>query len=142
MIKQLSIFVENEAGRLAEITAELAKAGVDIRALSVADTTNFGILRLIVDKPDEAERILREAGLTVSLTGVIAVGIPDQPGGFAAAMRALADASIDIEYMYAFISRDEGRACVILRVEDNAAAVAALEKNGIQLLGEDKVYSM
>lgn len=86
MIKQLSIFVENKAGRLAEITAELAKAGVDIRALSVADTTNFGILRLIVDKPDEAERILREAGLTVSLTGVIAVGIPDQPGGFAAAM--------------------------------------------------------
>ena len=142
MIKQLSIFVENKAGRLAEITAELAKAGVDIRALSVADTTNFGILRLIVDKPDEAERILREAGLTVSLTGVSAVGIPDQPGGFAAAMRALADASIDIEYMYAFISRDEGRACVILRVEDNAAAVAALEKNGIQLLGEDKVYSM
>ena len=69
MIKQLSIFVENKAGRLAEITAELAKAGVDIRALSVADTTNFGILRLIVDKPDEAERILREAGLTVSLTG-------------------------------------------------------------------------
>ena len=134
--------MENKAGRLAEITAELAKAGVDIRALSVADTTNFGILRLIVDKPDEAERILRVAGLTVSLTGVIAVGIPDQPGGFAAAMRALADASIDIEYMYAFISRDEGRACVILRVEDNAAAVAALEKNGIQLLGEDKVYSM
>ena len=143
MIKQLSIFVENKAGRLAEITAELAKAGVDIRALSVADTTNFGILRLIVDKPpDEAERILREAGLTVSLTGVIAVGIPDQPGGFAAAMRARADASIDSEYMSAFISRDEGRACVILRVEDNAAAVAALEKNGIQLLGEDKVYSM
>ena len=105
MIKQLSIFVENKAGRLAEITAVLADAGIDIRALSVADTTNFGILRLIVDKPDEAERILREAGLTVSLTGVIAVGIPDRPGGFAAAMRALADASIDIEYMYAFISR-------------------------------------
>ena len=142
MIKQLSIFVENKAGRLAEITAELAKAGVDIRALSVADTTNFGILRLIVDKPDEAEAALKAAGLTVSLTNVIAIGIPDQPGGFAAAMRALADASIDIEYLYAFISRDEGRACVILRVEDNAAAVAALEKNGIQLLGEDKVYSM
>ena len=141
-IKQLSVFVENKAGRLAEITAILAQAGIDIRALSVADTTNFGILRLIVNKPMEAEKALKEAGLTVSLTSVLAIGIPDEPGGFAAAMRALADASIDIEYMYAFISRDEGRACVILRVEDNAAAVAALEKNGIQLLGEDKVYSM
>ena len=141
-IKQISIFVENKSGRLAEITAAIAAAGIDIRALSIADTTNFGILRLIVDKPDEAEAALKAAGLTVSLTNVIAIGIPDQPGGFAAAMRALADASIDIEYMYAFISRDEGRACVILRVEDNAAAVAALEKNGIQLLGEDKVYSM
>ena len=142
MIKQLSIFVENKAGRLAEITAELAKAGVDIRALSVADTTNFGILRLIVDKPDEAERILREAGLTVSLTGVIAVGSPDQPGGFAAAMRALADASIDIEYMYAFISRDEGRACVILRVENNEAACEVLHGAGIRLMNDEDISSL
>lgn len=78
-IKQLSLFVENKPGRLAEITAIIAGAGIDIRALSIADTTNFGILRIIVDKPDEAERILREAGLTVSLTNVIAIGIPDVP---------------------------------------------------------------
>ncbi len=142
MIKQLSIFVENKAGRLAEITALLAKAGVDIRALSVADTTNFGILRLIVDKPAAAEQVLREAGLTVSLTDVIAVGIPDQPGGFASAMQALAEESIDIEYMYAFISRDEGRACVILRVENVEAAVAALNSRNIELLGEERVYTM
>ncbi len=142
MIKQLSIFVENKAGRLAEITALLAKAGVDIRALSVADTTNFGILRLIVDKPAAAEQVLRDAGLTVSLTDVIAVGIPDQPGGFASAMKALAEKSIDIEYMYAFISRDEGRACVILRVENDQAAIAALSSGGIELLGEDRVYTM
>lgn len=82
-IKQLSLFVENKSGRLAEITSIIAGAGIDIRALSIADTTNFGILRIIVDKPDEAERILREAGLTVSLTNVIAIGIPDVPGGFA-----------------------------------------------------------
>ena len=142
MIKQLSIFVENKAGRLAEITALLAKAGVDIRALSVADTTNFGILRLIVDKPTAAEQVLRDAGLTVSLTDVIAVGSPDQPGGFASAMKALAEESIDIEYMYAFISRDEGRACVILRVENDQAAIAALSSRGIELLGEDRVYTM
>ncbi len=142
VIKQLSIFVENKAGRLAEITATIAAAGIDIRALSIADTTNFGILRLIVDKPDVAEKALREAGLTVSLTNVIAVGIPDQPGGFAVAMKALADENVDIEYMYAFISRDEGRACVILRVGDNDAAIAALQKNGVEILTPEKIYSL
>ena len=86
-IKQLSVFVENKSGRLAEITAVLAGAGIDIRALSIADTTNFGILRIIVDKPFEAETALKEAGLTVSLTSVLAIGIPDEPGGFAAATK-------------------------------------------------------
>ena len=88
-IKQISVFVENKSGRLGEITSILAKAGIDIRALSIADTTNFGILRLIVNRPDAAEEALRAAGLTVSLTNVIAIGIPDQPGGFAAAAAAL-----------------------------------------------------
>lgn len=93
-IKQLSVFVENKSGRLAEITAVLAGAGIDIRALSIADTTNFGILRIIVDKPFEAETAPKEAGLTVSLTSVLAIGIPDEPGGFAAAMKALAAAGV------------------------------------------------
>ena len=141
-IKQISIFVENKSGRLAEITAVIAAAGIDIRALSIADTTDFGILRLIVNKPDEAEAALKAAGLTVSLTNVIAVGIPDQPGGFAVAMKALADAAIDVEYMYAFISRDEGRACVILRVENNDAAIEVLRKNGIEILDSDRIYAM
>ena len=95
-----------------------------------------------MDKPDVAEKALREAGLTVSLTNVIAVGIPDQPGGFAVAMKALADENVDIEYMYAFISRDEGRACVILRVGDNDAAIAALQKNGVEILTPEKIYSL
>ncbi len=141
-IKQISIFVENKSGRLAEITAVIAAAGIDIRALSIADTTDFGILRLIVNKPDEAEAALKAAGLTVSLTNVIAVGIPDQPGGFAVAMKALANAAIDVEYMYAFISRDEGRACVILRVENNDAAIEVLRKNGIEILDSDRIYAM
>lgn len=141
-IKQISLFVENKSGRLAEITSIIAKAGIDIRALSIADTTNFGILRMIVDKPDEAEKSLREAGLTVSLTNVIAVGIPDVPGGFAAAMKALSDENISVEYMYAFISRDQGRACVILRVEDNDGAIRALQKGQVEILSEDKIYSL
>ena len=86
-IQQLSIFVENKSGRLAEITETIGKANVDIRAISVADTSDFGILRLIVDKPKEAVEVLRAAGLTVSLTSVIAIGIDDQPGEFAKAMR-------------------------------------------------------
>ena len=142
LIKQLSIFVENKAGRLAQIAAVIAEAGIDIRALSIADTTNFGILRLIVDKPDEAEQALKDAGLTVSLTNVIAIGIPDHPGGFASAMKCLADAGRGIEYMYAFISRDQGRACVILRVEDNEKAIAALKQGGVEILTSDRIYKM
>lgn len=140
LIKQLSIFVENKAGRLAEITAILAKAGIDIRALSIADTTNFGILRLIVDKPDEAEKVLKDAGLTVSLTNVIGVGIPDKPGGFSSAMKCLADAGMGVEYMYAFISRDQGRACMILRVGDNERAIQALQQDGVEILTSDRIY--
>ncbi len=142
LIKQLSIFVENKSGRLAEITDIIAQAGIDIRALSIADTTNFGILRLIVDKPDEAEQALKAAGLTVSLTNVIAIGIPDKPGGFASAMKCLAKAGIGIEYMYAFISRDEERAYVILRVADNHRAITTLQQNNVEILAGDSVYTM
>ncbi len=143
LIKQLSIFVENKSGRLAEITAIMAQAGVDIRALSIADTTDFGILRIIVDKPDIAAEALKKAGLTVSLTNVIAIGIEDRPGGFAKAMKALNDAHISVEYMYAFISRDQGRACVLLRVENNEAAIDVLQETpDVELLSEDKIYTM
>ena len=141
-IKQLSVFVENKSGRLAEITAIIAAAGIDIRALSIADTTDFGILRLVVDQPDKAEQILREAGLTVSLTNVIAVGLPDRPGGFAAVMQALGRRGIGVEYMYAFVSRDDERAYLIMRVPDNEAAMRALQEGGHELLDENSVYKM
>lgn len=141
-IQQLSIFVENKSGRLAEITETIGKANVDIRAISVADTSDFGILRLIVDKPKEAVEVLRAAGLTVSLTSVIAIGIDDQPGEFAKAMRVLADGNIGVEYMYAFISRDKGKAFVILRVLETDKAVACLEQNGITLLTVEDIYGM
>ncbi len=142
LIKQISVFVENKEGRLAEITETIAKAGVDIRALSIADTTDFGILRLIVDKPHETEKVLRDSGFTVSVTSVIAVGIDDVPGGFAKPMRVLANAHIDVEYMYAFISRDTKKAYVILRVNDNATAAKALEEAGIALLDENGFHDM
>ncbi|HIR47294.1 MAG TPA: ACT domain-containing protein [Candidatus Caccousia avicola] len=141
-IQQLSIFVENKSGRLAEITEILGQAGVDIRAISVADTSDFGILRLIVDKPKEAVEALRAANLTVSLTSVIAVGIDDKPGEFAKAMRVLADGEIGVEYMYAFISRDKGKAYVILRVLESDKAVECLKASGISLLNAEEIYGM
>ncbi|MBQ1206686.1 MAG: ACT domain-containing protein [Clostridia bacterium] len=138
-IKQLSVFVENKDGRLAEITTIIAKAGIDIRALSIADTTEFGILRLVVDKPFEAEKILKEAGLTVSLTDVIAIGIPDRTGGFAETITAVADKAVGVEYMYAFISRQQGRAYLIMRVADNETAIAALKAQGCDILDGESV---
>ena len=136
IIKQISIFVENKAGRLAEITEAIANAGIDIRALSIADTTDFGILRLIVDKPEDAAAQLKDAGITVSVTNVIAIGIDDVPGAFSKPMKILADAGVDVEYMYAFITRKSEKAYVILRVADNDAAAKVLLDNGVELLDE------
>ena len=141
-IKQISVFVENKKGRLAEITEALANAKVDIRALSIADTTDFGILRLIVDKPDEAAAALKELGVTVSITNVIAIGIEVAPGAFSVPMRLLADAGIDVEYMYAFITRKSERAYVILRVNDNDIAAKILVDKGVELLDEEGFHSL
>ncbi len=138
-IKQLSVFVENKQGRLSEITGILQGAGVDIRALSLADTTDFGILRLIVDKEEAAEAALRGAGFTVSLTPVIAAGIADHPGGLAEAMALLRDGGISVEYMYAFISRRKEMAYVILRVDDNGKAAELLQKAAFPLLTEEEI---
>ena len=142
IIKQLSIFVENKKGRLAEITKAIAAAGVDIRALSIADTTDFGILRLIVNKPDVAADALKEKGITVSVTNVIAVGIDDTPGAFSVPMQILADADIDVEYMYAFITRKSEKAYVILRVADNDAAAKVLADKGVDVLSEEEFHEM
>lgn len=141
-INQISIFVENKSGRLADITETLGKANVDIRALSVADTTDFGILRLIVDKPDTACMVLKDKGLTVSLTKVIAISVDDTPGSFAKAMRVLADNGMDVEYMYAFITREDGRAYVILRVDDNERALEIFKNNSIEIVTSDRIYNI
>jgi hypothetical protein len=142
IIKQISIFVENKKGRMAEITKVIGEAGIDIRALSVADTTDFGILRLIVDKPEQAVLALKEAGITVSLTDVIAVELADKPGSFAGVVGVLSDADINIEYMYAFIGRGPGMAYVVMRVESPETAIAALEKQGVRLMGSAEIYNL
>lgn len=140
LIKQLSVFVENKMGRMAEITAVLGEAGVDIRALSIADTSDFGILRLIVNNPDSALEALKKAGATVTLTDVIAVGIKDKPGEFAKVVKIMSDAGVGIEYMYAFISRTDSEAYVIMRIEDTQKGAEIMLKNGVKLLSSDEIF--
>lgn len=133
-IQQLSIFVENKPGRMAEIARMIADEGIDIRALSLADTDSYGILRLIVDHPEAARKALQDRGLTLSLTDVLAVQMADHPGGFAEVLDVLSRGDINIEYMYAFIGQKSGSAVVILRVNDNAEAARLLSAGGIGLL--------
>jgi len=135
-VKQLSVFIRNEKSRLSTVSGILADAGIDIRALSLADTTNFGILRLIVDKPDKAVEALTKSGLTSKLTNVIAVELDDTPGSFAKVVGFLADGGIDIEYLYAFISHKPNKAAAIFRVQDNESAEKLLESHGITIINE------
>lgn len=142
LVKQISIFLENKSGRLAEVTRILGENNIDISALSIADTTHFGILRLIVNNPEKAEEILKDHGFTVSGTNVIAVGIQDKPGGLSQALEVLDRENIGIEYMYAFVGKAEGEALVILRVEDPDRAIAVLKNHGVRVLMSDQVYKL
>ena len=139
-IKQISVFVENKKGRLYGITNELAQAGVDIRALSLADTTDFGILRLIVDNSELAVDTLKNAGYTVTLTKVLAVNIQDSPGGFAKVVKVLGDKDIDIEYLYAFVSRKTDAAYVVIRVEDSDLTAKILGEAGIEVVSDEQLF--
>jgi len=142
LIDQLSIFVANRHGRLTEITEILADARIDIRALSLADTTDFGILRLIVNNPTYAEERLKASGLTVRLTKVIAAKLEDVPGALNKVLRILTRADISVEYAYAFITPKNADACVILRVENNEKAIEALTKNDVKLLSPSEIYEI
>ena len=141
-IEQLSVFVENKPGRLVEALEALAGAGIDLRALSLADTADFGILRVIVDRPSHALEVLQEAGYLVKSSEVISVVVGDRPGGLASVLRVLADAGVDVEYTYAFVAHSHDKAFVILRVVDNDAAISVLKDNGVSLLAQDEVYGM
>lgn len=140
MIKQISLFLENRTGRLAQITKLLADNGIDIRALSIAETSDYGILRIIVNDPDSAVEMLKSTGITATVTEVLGIAVNDIPGGFAAAISVLSDANIAIDYLYAFISRKDGLANVILRVGNNAAAAKVLANAGIKLVSQDDIF--
>ena len=141
-IKQLSIFIENKPGKLVEALETLAGAKIDMRALSLADTADFGILRVIVDKPEEAQGIMQEAGFLVKINNVIPVAIGDKPGGLAGVLRILADAGTDVEYTYAFVAHSRDSAYVILRVTDNDTAIDALKKGNVSILTEEQIHNL
>ncbi len=134
-VKQLSVFVENRTGTMVEIIQVLGECGIDIRALSIADTTDFGILRLIVSDPERALSALKERNITVSIE-VIGVKLVDRPGGLANVLTILRDGDISVEYMYAYVSKSEENACIILRVSDTERALNILNDHGVSIVDE------
>ncbi len=142
LVKQISVFLENKSGRLAEVTKTLSANKIDIRALYIADTTEYGILRMIVDKPDKAMDLLKRSGFTVSTTNVIAIAIADTPGTLDDALEVLSSGGISVEYLYAFVGRASTDAIVVIRVEMPESAIKALEAAGIRVIGAKEVYGL
>ena len=141
-IKQLTIFVENKQGKIVAITDTLAKHNVNIRALSIAETEDFGILRLIVNDEAKAEKTLMDEGYLIKITEVVGVKIGDEPGKLTEALNVLDKENINLEYLYAFMARTEKHAYVVLRVEDNSHAEKALVNAGFKLVTEQDVYKL
>ena len=132
-IKQISVFLENTTGRICEVTRTISQAGVNLRAISIADTADFGILRIIVDKNDEAINALTTAGFTTRQTVVAAVEIEDKPGSLAALMELFQKSGINIEYLYASLEGSQGKAVVIFKLEDNDKGFDLLKKSGLTM---------
>lgn len=139
IVEQISIFLENKAGRLVEVTKALADARINIRALSLADTSDFGILRLIVDDTEKAKLVLKEKGLTVGRTNVVAVEVNDTPGGLDHILHVLSEEGINVEYMYAFVQRDEANATLIFRFDRTEQALDVLQKHNIPILPASRI---
>ena len=138
--KQLSIFLENKSGRLTEVTEALASANINISAFSVADTADYGILRMIVSKPEQAEQLLKAKGLSVHITEVVGLVVPNEPGGLHRALQILSSEGISVEYMYAFALSD--RATVIIRTEAVQQTITVLQKHKLELLKASDVYEV
>lgn len=141
-IKQLTVFVENKQGALVSITETLSKNNINLRALSIAETRDFGILRLIANGEENVEKILSEEGYLIKITEVIGVKIIDEPGKLSEALKVLSDNDINVEYLYAFMTRSEEHAYVVIRVEDNEVAEKILEDAGFQLISEEDVCNL
>ncbi len=142
LVSQISVFLENSKGRLFSVSDILAKNNINVRAVSVADTTDFGILRMIVNDPEKAHQVLRENNFTVRITKVVAAEISDTPGSMAALLGELSDAHIEVEYMYAFLGSISGNALVILKIDDPEKVAKISEMENIKLIPADEVYKL
>ena len=138
-IHQISVFLENRVGQLAEITNLLATNGINLRAISIAETADYGLARLIVDDYKKAEKILHEHGDMLSVTKVWAVAVPDEPAGLATLLNVLADSRVDVAYMYSLFTHGSGCAYMVLRISDEAAFLAAAKNSGIRLASGDEL---
>ena len=141
-VRQISIFLENSKGRLAEVTRLLAAGGVNIRALSLADTADFGVLRVIVNDPDACLSVLKTSGIVAQVTEVLAVEMGDRPGGLSRVLAALVGAGLNVEYMYAYVEKSRDNAIVICKIDDKERAAQVLEKNGIGTLSADALKAL
>jgi hypothetical protein len=140
--EQISIFLENRAGRLAEVTRVLSENSVNIRALSLADTSDFGILRLIVDDFDRAKAVLKDNGFTVGRTTVVAAEVTDQPGGLHAILDMLSAEGVNVEYMYAFVQQSGADATMIFRFDRTDKAIETLQRNNVKIIPGAELYKM
>jgi hypothetical protein len=141
-VGQISVFLENRTGRLAEVTGILSEANINIRALAVADTSDFGILRLIVDNNEKAEKILRDNGFSVGKTNVVAVEIEDKPGGLHRILSLLTEAGINVEYMYSMVTQKNNNAVMIFRFDNTDNALKVLEASGIPVMERSEVHEI
>lgn len=139
MVQQLSVFLQNQSGKIAAITRALQKAGVDIRALSIADTTDFGILRMLVNDINTAKEALTGQRCIVKVNDVVIVAVPDVPGALATVLEMMAQERIDIEYMYSLFNRGKEDAYMVFRVSDEKRLIELLEKNGIRIIDPDEI---
>ena len=141
-LTQLSIFLENKKGRLFEVCALLGKDKINIRALSVAESEEFGVLRLVVDKPEAAVRVLKKSGFVASLTDIVAVEVEDRPGGLAGILRVFDKANINVEYMYGFVEKFSDRAILVFRFDDPDKALRVLKQKKIKIVGKKDTVSL
>ena len=138
-IHQISVFLENRTGQLAEITRLLADANIDIRAISIAETADYGLARMIVDDSHKASNILLQHGDILSMTPVWAVEVPDRPGGLAELLAVLAEAEVDVEYMYSLFTHREGNAYMVMRVSDDPKFLSTLGDRKIRIMTQDEL---
>ena len=138
-IKQISVFMENRPGRIAEITQVISDNNISMRAINIADTTDFGILRMIVDDFEKAEKVLRENNMTASVSDVIAVSFEDKVGSFNKVVSLLSSENLSVEYIYSFIGEKSAKAVIVIKTNDGELAASLLEKGGVEILSMDDI---